>query len=745
MPGRYQAHFLKRTAFALTTSLSLTLAFAFGAPAGHAAEIIAQAVHSDRPAVLNSESIQPTSALDPATRIAVTLTLPLTNRAGLDAFVKSVSTPSSPLYGQYLTPAEFAAKYGAPQTDFDAVLAWARANGLTVTQTSLSRNAISVSATAAQLGKAFGVRFNNYIDPVSGDMFFSAASAPKLPASIAGMVRGVYGLSSHAVAKPMHVILTPAQRAQIKMERMARADSGASSESLLLAVPDAAGAGHDGALTPSDLNTAYQMPSLTDPGKGQTLGCFETGGYYTVDPIKYQKYYALPATPIIPRLIAGYDGSPTASIATETALDVDMEMAMAPYSNSIYVYEAGTESSFFSALIDGLSAVADDDKVNALDISYGLDEALQLSDGGPTGLDDEQSVIERLAAEGISVFASSGDNGAYGDLGEDFSPASYNVEDPASQPLVTGVGGTTLLLRGGKDVQEITWNDLADYDGGSSGGGVSDLWKLPAYQTFPDGAALTTYNGGSATYRNVPDVAATADPYVGVDVYSSEVPGKYVFSPPGGWISVGGTSVSAPIWAGFTAVANQQRGDVGLPVVGFANPLLYGIYNAGLFFQHEQNFTFDFDDVNNGDNGNANLFGDTGFYAGRGYDNNTGLGSLTGGFLMGDMTAISSQLITGAGAPPPYPANFHFVNRTATSATLKWNPVKRATGYVLFLSTVDSYYGNQFELTKLFRATTNTSLNVKLNPNSGYTYWLAAVNKAGSSLQVSCSFYTPPK
>ena len=616
-----------------------------------------------------------------------------------------------------------------------------KANGLTVTQTSLSRNAISVSATAAQLEKAFGVSFNNYVNPDSGDMFFSAASAPKLPSSIAGMVRGVYGLSSYAVAHPMNVILTPAQRAQMKMERAGVAGSG----SLLSIAQDSAGSGHDGALSPSDLNEAYQMPSLTDPGKGQTLGCFETGGYYTVDPIKYQKYYALPATPIIPRLIAGYDGSPTTNIATETALDVDMEMAMAPYSNGIYVYEAGTESSFFSALIDGLSAVADDDKVNSLDISYGLDEALQLSDGGPTGLDDEQAVIERLAAEGISVFASAGDNGAYGDLGEDFSPASYNVEDPASQPLVTGVGGTTLLLQGGKDVDELTWNELGDIDGGASGGGVSDLWKLPSYQNFADGTPLTTYNGGSATYRNVPDVAATADPYVGVDIYSSEVPPKYVFSPPGGWESVGGTSVSAPLWAGFTAVANQQRGDVGLPVVGFANPLLYGIYNAGLFFQHEQNLTYDFDDVNNGDNGNANLFGDTGFYAGLGYDNNTGLGSLTGGILMGDMTALPQGVVTGAGTVPPAPANFHFVNRTATSATLRWNPTARATGYVLLISFIDSYYGNRFELLKMFRSTKDTSLNVKLNPNTEYTYYLAAVNKAGSSNQVLVSFYTPPK
>ncbi len=745
MPGWYQANPLKRASLALTATLTLALAFASGATDAHASGSVALAVHSDRPAMLGSDTVRPTSALDPSTRISVTLTLPLTNKADLDTFVQDVSNPSSPRYGQYLTPAEFAAKYGASQAGFDAVLAWAKASGLQVTQTSLSRNAVSISATASQLGKAFGVSFNNYFDAASGSMFFSAASSPKLPGSLAKSVSGVYGLSSYAVARPMDLILTPAMRAQIKADRIAQAGISPLGASILSTLQDSAGAGHDGALSPSDLNAAYQMPAFTDPGKGQTLGCFETGGYYTGDPIKYQKYYALPATPITARLVAGYDGSPTAEIATETAIDVDMELAMAPYAHGITVYEAGAESSFLSAIIDGLTAVADDDKVNALDISYGLDEIIQVNAGGLTGLEDERTAVERLAAEGISVFASSGDDGAYGDTGKDFSPASYNVEDPASQPLVTGVGGTTLLLRGGKDVEELTWNELSDYDGGGSGGGVSDLWKLPSYQNFTDGTPLTAYNGGSPTYRNVPDVAAVADPYTGVDIYTSEAPRKTVFGPPGGWVTAGGTSVSAPIWAGFTAVVNQQRGDAGLPQVGFANPLLYSIFNAGLYFQHEQFFTYDFDDVDNGTNGNANLFGDTGYYAGLGYDNNTGLGSLTGGILMGDMTATPRGVVVGSGTPPPYPANFHFVDRTATSATLKWNPTSRATGYVLFLSGVDSFYGNVVEIAKMFRATKNTSMTVKLNPNSGYTFFLAAVNKAGSSDQVSCSFYTPPK
>ena len=598
MPGRYIIHPFGHAALALAAAVSLSTAINASRSANAAAAGGVQAVHSDRPAVIDTGDAKASGALSPATRIAITLTLPLSHKAELDAFVGDVSNPTSASYGHYLTPAEFAAKYGASQTNYTAVVAWAKANGLTLTQTSVSRNTVSISATSAKLEAAFGVKFSNYVENRHGqEVLRRDHRAQTAPTAIASSVNGVYGLSDFVVGHPMHVLLTPATRAQMQSKLAAEAGQDGSVLAKSLLAGAAAVSGHNGALSPTDINTAYQMPALSDAGVGETLGCYEEGGYYKGDPLKYQKYYKLGDTPIIPRYVAGYGGAPTADVATETALDVDMELAMAPSAKAIYVYEAGSETAFATSLLDALTAVADDDKISVLDISYGLDEALELSDEGPQGFDDENALFERLAAEGISVFASAGDSGAYGDLGGNFDPASYNVADPGSEPLVTGVGGTTLLLRGGKDIEEISWNELGDYGVGATGGGVSDIWKLPSYQKFSDGAALTRFNGGSSTYRNVPDVAATADPYVGVDVYSSEVPGPTPFSPPGNWISVGGTSVSAPIWAGFTGVVNQQRHNVGLPVVGFANPLIYGIYNSDLGFFDEQYPQFDFDDV----------------------------------------------------------------------------------------------------------------------------------------------------
>ena len=98
-----------------------------------------------------------------------------------------MSNPKSPNYGQYLTPTEFAAKYGASQADFDAVLAWAKASGLNVTETSTSRNVIAISTNAAQLQSVFGIKFYNYTD-ANGRVFYSASSAPKMPASIASAI-----------------------------------------------------------------------------------------------------------------------------------------------------------------------------------------------------------------------------------------------------------------------------------------------------------------------------------------------------------------------------------------------------------------------------------------------------------------------------------------------------------------------------------------------------------------------------
>ena len=711
MPGRYKAHPLGQAALALTLSL-------LGA-ASHGDAL--QIVGANRPSIIDISHAKIVSALDPSRLVAVTITLPFSNEADLDSFADDVSNPASSRYGQYLTPTEFAAKYGASQADYDAVLAWAKSSGLSITQTSLSRNSVSLSGTAAQMGHAFGVKLNNYVEPSTGKAFFAAATLPKMPVALAGVVHGIYGLSSYASGHPMNVYLSPARRAAVLAAKAAAGNPDALTNS------GSGGSGHGGAFSPQDLNAAYQMPPFSNSGKGQTLGFYTVGGIYASDATVYEKYYGLPPVPVVSRSVAGTNVTvPVEGNATEAALDAEMEIAMAPNATKIVAYEAGTEVDLSGSLVDALTAVADDDKISVLDISYGQDEVYVLSEDGQAGLKDENDALKRCAAEGISVFASSGDNGAYGDLGQHFYPASYNVSDPASQPYATGVGGTTMYFGGGIDRLEDSWNELP-LDG-ASGGGVSVEWPIPSYQLFSDGTPITVYYGGSSKYRNVPDVSAVANPLTGVDIFTHDP----AFTGSAAWLEIGGTSASAPIWAGFTAVLNQQRGYVGLPDVGFANPLLYGIYNAdGSGNANDYSFA-DFDEVAIGTNGNENYYGSPGFGAGFGYDNVTGLGSLSGGVLMTDSIAALPGIAGETGNLPDAPYHFHVSSMTPTSVTFVWHSGKGATGYIITDAVVDPYYGaiNQI-IAKSTKLTTNTV--GKLTPNTTYYFELAAVNKAGGT------------
>jgi kumamolisin len=202
----------------------------------------------------------------------------------------------------------------------------------------------------------------------------------------------------------------------------------------------------------------------------------------------------------------------------------------------------------------------------------------------------------QLEAEGITTFASSGDQGAGGRGGN-----GLNAPDPGSQPLLTSVGGTTLTTNAKTQayIGEVTWNS----QDGATGGGVSKFWKIPKYQII-NGKSVALANGGSAKKRNVPDIAADADyPNSPYSVYCGE---------DGGFIAVGGTSLSSPLWAGWISIINSDRVAAGKARVGYFNPVLYPLGNAETGFH----------DITSGNNGNP------GYKAGKGYDNVTGWGSI---------------------------------------------------------------------------------------------------------------------
>jgi subtilase family serine protease len=307
----------------------------------------------------------------------------------------------------------------------------------------------------------------------------------------------------------------------------------------------------------------------------------------------------------------------------------------------------------------------------------------------------------QLTAQGISVFVSSGDQGAYGHT-EGQPIASLNVIDPGAQPNVTSVGGTTLFL--GPDSQwayEEVWNELGSIGGGATGGGVSSYWPLPSYQVP---SSWETGNGGSATNRNLPDVAAVGDPVTGVAVYSHIN---------GGWVDVGGTSVSAPIWAGFVSQLNSATQTVGQGRVGFFNPAIYFFaeFNIGLLT-----------DITNGTNGYPPYNnGIPGYFAGILYDNCSGWGSING------LALAEYVLLEPAGTGTP-PAAFGGLTGTAqsTTAQLSWSASAGATGYLVVVE-------NAVTGAEIVKVCSGTQLAVSgLTPKSYYGVGVWALNNSGS-------------
>ncbi len=619
--------------------------------------------------------------------ITLSLFLPSRDPAGAQDFAARVGDPNDALFRHYLTPAEYEERFGARQEDYDAVVAWAKSQGLSVGERYVGRAVIPVTGSAASFGAALAVSFNDFRDE-RGHVFYAADAAPHLPDAIAARLGGVVGLSSASQYMPMFV----------------RVPAGQPSVS--------SGTGPNGAYSALDLRTIYNVPTLDFDKKTQTLAVFEQGGFDPKDVAVYLAKNNLPSVPVAARSVNGYGtGIDDASVELEAVLDIDMQIAINPQAKKIIVYEDGSDT-FQVALLDSLAAMASDGAARSISVSYGQDEARQ----GADAIAAENTVLTQLAAQGQAVFASSGDNGAYGER----TNGPLNVSDPASQPLVTGVGGTTLLSGPGRTyVAEETWNDLG-ISAGATGGGISAVWPIPSYQ-LRNGRSVATANGGSATLRNVPDIASVGNPLTGVAVYSKLN---------GGWVTLGGTSVSAPIWAGFYSLVTAASEAFGFGSPGFANPSLYTL---------SQSFPLVFPglrDVVDGENGSVAVNGTAGFNAGYGYDNTTGLGSFSGENALADL--VVGPIVSGT-TPPPGPRGLS-VTATPTGATIKWTGVQGVSGYAVLV-----YYYSAVGAVAAPLATGTSVTIAGLKPNTTYEAIVVSVSKGGIGYSSENIFTTPKK
>jgi subtilase family serine protease len=588
--------------------------------------------------------------LDGSQEISVLLALPSSDPTGLAAFIKHVSTPSDPLFHQYLSPEQFAQKFGGNAADYTALKIWAAANGLTVSQESIGRTNLTVRGKVSQLQTIFKTRLNTYRTP-NGETFYSASVKPVVPAEISSKISGVLGLTESKQLTPLAKIAkTVGENPEITDGKM-RADSG--------------GTGAGGTYAAKDLRTVYSIPDFGKYSSKIVMAVFEQGYYHPADT---EKYFTANHLPDVKQTPISVNKSPVVdepAIEVEACLDIDMIVGMNPNVSEVLVYIDDYHYDAFNvAIVDAISQIASDAKAQIVSISYGQDEGLQ----GNATLDAENTALQQCAAEGITVFASSGDNGAYGD-GYNFP---YNVSDPASQPMVTGVGGTTLFTGPGQLWEsETAWDELTD-NYGATGGGISTYWSLPDFQnTTVGGTFYVTANGGSATYRNVPDVAAVGDPLTGVGVYVKDQ---------GGWLQIGGTSVSSPIWAGYLSTIEAAYSYFKLGNIGYFNPLLYAVGTSDFGVGTPDAYLNDIIQGQNGEVGSSY----PGYFNNFGYSNTTGNGTLWGG--------LAAQLMIGLRQPGSRPgATYDFkVKVTGTTADFSWYRSQGAVGYVIGLYHYDS-------------------------------------------------------
>lgn len=592
-------------------------------------------------------------AAPPSQLVHVTLMLKLRQRAALEQFVQQTATQGSPNFQKFLTTSEFASRYGATDAQIAKVQAFLKKQGLTG-EVLANHMAIQTTGTISQFSHIFQTTIHDYVSRRSGRRFHRPTGSLLLPSDITDSVGFVIGLSNERRYKP-HITKAPAIAGnQLQLgPRISTLSKAAGSN------PTATG--QPGDYTVGDVANFYNVNPLYQhgiTGQGATIGVVTLANFLPADAEAYWSDIGLATKPnrITQVHVDGGADFGAAAGSLETSLDVEQSGGMAPNAN-IIVYDAPNTNEGF---VDVFLQAVTDNKADSISVSWGGAEIYNFAALNITGarINDTRDVGDlraldqiflEAAAQGQSMFAASGDNGAYdtsGALPTGTDPGTFNapltVDSPASDPYITAAGGTTVPYRfsfhgGPVDAitQESVWGwdyiqnyfdtnfgpGLLDLFSAGGGGGVSVYWPQPWYQWFTRGtessqrkqalvfndpqAGPTTLLKLPANFRgrNVPDISLNADPETGYIVISSA---------DGGFVDgYGGTSFVAPQLNGISALLTQSLGHR----VGFWNPhayLLQLVFGTGKYSA--------FNDIRAGDNW---------FYHGEpGFDQGAGIGTL---------------------------------------------------------------------------------------------------------------------
>jgi subtilase family serine protease len=592
---------------------------------------------------------------------------------------------SSRNYHHWLTPDQYANRFGLSRTDLEKIASWLEAQGFTVDQTARSRTWIAFSGTAGQVEAAFRTRIHHYL--VGGEMHYANTTNPSVPAALADVVAGIRSLNDFRM-KPVGLSSKGSKRP--------------------LPIPYFTTGTGAHALVPVDIATIYDINSLYNSGidgEGLSIAVMGQTDISLTDIEQFRQVFGLPPNDPTVVLVPGSADPGTANEPlTEADLDLEWSGAAAPAASILYVNSTNVADSFAYTVDQALAPVAS--------LSFGACEP----EIDPATVNGWVALTQQATAEGMTILAGSGDTGAAGcDTTGSVATHGLAVALPASLPFVTAIGGTEFNEGSGNYwnssngasggsvlsyIPEIAWNDTA-INGtlAASGGGASVDFQKPSWQV---GSGVPNDNA-----RDVPDVALSSsgdhDPYL---ICTQGSCGK------GQAMPVGGTSVATPIFAGVLALIDQLTGSA----QGNINPILYVL---------AQQSPSAFHDIMVGNNqvpcqqGTADCpnGGEIGYSAGPGYDQVTGLGSVD---------AYNLAMAWPSSSPPSFqlsvsPSSLVIGPGSSGAATLTITAMNGFSGQVQFTCSVASSL-----------AATTCSVSPQSVNTSGYAT-LSITAAAGSS------------
>ena len=746
----------KRLALALGTTVALLgLAPLAASPAGAVRPSGPAPLVLPAPVLPKGDHI--VSGLPSSKALSFDLVLQIRHQSQLSAFLAAVTNKKSPMFRHFLSRGAFAADFGASSAQLATVTSTLQSDGLAVSNVSSNHLLVSVHTTVAKASALFHTAMAS-VRLSDGTPGWMTTRPVVVPSSLSSLVTGVVGLDnlismSNAMTVP-HLV-RPLVLGHTHVTGTLRPRAAAGAPTACASATYATQQGYGG-ITQNQIATAYGINGLyqsNDYGRGQTIAVFELEPYQKSDIQSFEQcYFGADNTSQISNVTVD-GGSGTGMGSGEAALDVENLVALAPAA-SIKVY-TGPNTTYGS--LDTYNRIVADDTASIVSTSWGQCEAA-MQTAAPGTLVAEHLIFEEAAAQGQSVFAAAGDNGNDDCAGHASTPTTplLSVDDPASQPYVIGVGGTTPVGANGlsPNPTQKVWNDGST--GGAGGGGISMLWAQPSWMAQSYDTTNGSTCGLTVACRTVPDVSAFADEYDGVTLYWNDQ-----------WGTIGGTSSAAPQWAAMLAEINASPTCAASPTtangVGFVAPLLYNAATT--------DYATAFTDITQGNNDvfNANNLG---YQASAGYDMASGLGSpnltpYTGAGGAGlasnvcsaaqgsgalTISSVSPSVVTVAGGQTLTITGLGFgthasprVSQVMFGATPSTAPVNVVNNTTLTVvspalsskSTVESVLSVSGSTTSDVVTLLGTSQNVSFAPPSGQvTVHVDATNGAPAVLQV---------